>query len=114
MVKLDTHEARTDLTSRECAKLICALLYAGKVHDMNEAVVRAGLRAWRTAIRHEPLVDDSALHVDLTALDRYVLLMIYALIGGLDLMAAPGALMDAVTWVIETDAVWTRFDKAAN
>lgn len=43
--KLDTHAARTDLTDRECAKLIGGTV--GVLMQMaNEETVRRGLRWW--------------------------------------------------------------------
>jgi hypothetical protein len=98
------------LTSRECAKLICALLAAGAVRGMNSSVVRSGLRVWCVAVgktmQPDSVYGDPAARVDMSELDRNVLLLVMALVGGLAGMSTRDALTDAVTWVVETDEVW--------
>jgi hypothetical protein len=113
MVKLDTREARTDLTSRECAKLICAVLGGAVVGGMNLPTVRTALRRMYTVVTSGSILDREPADLDdliLTEIDRHVILMTSALIGGLANMATPRALLDAVSWVLDTDDVWKRFE----
>jgi hypothetical protein len=113
-IHLDSRAARNDLTSRECAKLICALLGGATVGGMNLPAVRAALRRVYRVATTESILDyepaDPADDVDLAEIDSHVILMTSALIGGLAEMAARGALVDAVSWVLDNDDVWKRFE----
>lgn len=99
--KLDTRESRTDLTSRECTKLlwisICTLLQVG--HTITG--IRKTLSALTKIYNREDVTDD-----DLKGIDRLANKALSGAIVTLEQMAPPENVKVAVQWWAETDAAW--------
>jgi len=100
-LKLDTREARTDLTSRECTKLfwmpICTLLQVG--HTITG--IRNTLRVLTKIYNSEDVTD-----ADLNGIDRLANKALSGAIASLEQMAPPQNVKVAVQWWAETDAAW--------
>ncbi len=99
--KLDTREARTDLTSRECTKLfwmsICALLQVG--HTVTG--IRKTLSVLTKIYNREDVAD-----ADLKGVDRLANKALSGAIAVLEQMAPPENVKVAVQWWAECDEAW--------
>lgn len=99
--KLDTREARTDLTSRECTKLlwisICTLLQVG--HTITG--IRKTLSVLTKVYNREDVTDG-----DLKGIDRLASKAIGGAIAVLEQMAPPENVKVAVQWWAESDEAW--------
>jgi len=116
MVNLDTRPARNDLTSRECAKLLCGVIQGAAMTgarmdllrdlicalsrspDLHEVLMRPDLNQ---ALAAEQLRDPRAYRDLVTCAG-----LIGSLVGALDDQASGGSLDIALDWVLEQDAVW--------
>jgi len=119
VTKLDERPVRKDLTSRECSRLLCAVIAGAASAGVTPARLRGLFEILRVlaapapqSILDGPLDTElwrktwdeahlcEALRMQMTSA------LIGALAGALDEQAAPGALEDAVAWINENDDLW--------
>ena len=115
-VRLDTRPARQDLTSRECAKILSAVVASARM-------TRARMDLLRELVRLSGKLDAALARrqaelTELVAAERrehpaaYEALVTCAalvggLLGGLADQSHAQTLEDAVDWVVNQDAIWT-------
>ena len=127
MVKLDTREARCDLTSREASKLLCAVL-AGCVGAGFRITLLREFFAVCTSMAADPgnLVNDGKLErlqkvlvgingmpVTEAAKLHTILAVMSAAFAGIAEQTPDGALVTVSQWISEHDEVWQALEKQA-
>ena len=105
--KLDSRPARTDLTSRECAKLIgsaISALVTGEGHPPED--VRASVRFIARVFNGQGTV--AMTECPAKGIDRTANRLISATAGGLAGMAPDEAVITALLWWAEADEAWAH------
>jgi len=103
-VTLSREPARRDLTSRECAKILCGLLngLAGILHEEDMEALRKAFGG-----------DSDRWSWNTSAAVRVAMRSVGSLIGALRLMTVedPSQLDIAMQWIHETDDLWKKLKK---
>ncbi len=115
MTRLDPRPARGDLTSRECAKILCGVITAahgtGARMDLLRFLVRllnSGSASPECAAKEinaalaQERTDNHAAYSQLLVCAR----LVGGLIGALADQADETAVNDAIDWVVNEDAIW--------
>jgi hypothetical protein len=111
--KLDTREARCDLTSRECSKLLCGAL-AGAIGAGVEIGTLQKLIRIINLVQYEDPESRPGYSVELLGLMKEIqgydsvvagtsakVMMLGAMIGAITEQAADGSMRDACRWILE-------------
>lgn len=110
MTRLDTRAARGDLTSRECCKIISGVLFGAASYLPVES-----LRAVLMAARVKTVPELEAQTELLKQVPLVVLSILGAVLGALSEQAAPGAMNDAIDWILERgDEYWAALKTGAD
>lgn len=105
--KLDRRPARTDLTSRECAKLIGSAISAlVEGEGLPPEDVRASVRF--IAVAFEKGADAAAAEFPTVGINRSAIRLLSATAGGLTGMASDEAVITALLWWAEVDEAWAH------
>lgn len=102
---LDPRPARTDLTDRECTKIIGGLL-APLVQRAGSECIRPAVGTVCRLLRGEPLDWEAA-----SDREEEAAVLVGALATALVGMAAPGAVLVALLWWYEQDEAWKMLDR---